>query len=70
MKIGYLIDLSMAKAKTSKSVAKRIKVTSTGKLTRRPMGIDHFKMSKTKKSRRQRRGYMGLNYPARKLANY
>ncbi|MEK9173453.1 MAG: 50S ribosomal protein L35 [Patescibacteria group bacterium] len=58
------------KNKTSKSVTKRIRVTRQGKLVRRLMGIDHFKTTKTKKNRRQKRRPASLNYPARKILNY
>ena len=37
---------------TKKSVSNRIKITKTGKLIRRKMGLDHFR---AKKSRRQMR---------------
>jgi ribosomal protein L35 len=41
--------------KTSKTFAKRIKITKTGKLIRRHMGLSHFKAKKSPKSIRNRR---------------
>ena len=43
----------MPKAKTNKSVAKRLKVTGTGKLKRRKQGRSHILTKKS--SRRKRR---------------
>ena len=43
-------------AKTSKTLAKRIRVTKTGKLMRRKMGISHFRAKKSPKSVRSSRG--------------
>lgn len=39
-----------------KSVSKRIRLTKTGKMLRRPMGTDHFRTRKTTKNNRQKRG--------------
>jgi len=33
--------------KTKKAVSKRIRITSTGKVMKRPMGVDHFKTRKS-----------------------
>jgi len=41
------------KAKTRKSVAKRFKVTGTGKLLRRKQGKRHLAESKTRKRKRR-----------------
>ncbi|MDD4930756.1 MAG: 50S ribosomal protein L35 [Candidatus Colwellbacteria bacterium] len=41
--------------KTSKTFSKRIKITKTGKLIRRHMGLSHFKAKKSPKSIRSRR---------------
>lgn len=60
-------DPNMAN-KTSKSLTKRIKITRNGKVIRRPMGIDHFKTTKTKKARRQKRVTRNLNYSIKKLS--
>jgi len=47
----------MAKLKTNKSVAKRIKVTARGKLKRHRAGAGHLKSTKTSKQiRRFRKG--------------
>jgi len=54
--------------KTSKSLTKRIRVTRTGKLIRRPMSVDHFRMSKTKKVKRQQRNARSLGYTAKKMS--
>ncbi|MCL5733889.1 MAG: 50S ribosomal protein L35 [Patescibacteria group bacterium] len=43
------------KTKKSKSFTKRIRITKNGKVIRRPMGVDHFRMSKPKKLRRSKR---------------
>ncbi|MBI3589219.1 MAG: 50S ribosomal protein L35 [Candidatus Liptonbacteria bacterium] len=54
--------------KTSKSLTKRIRITRTGKLIRRKMGIDHFKTNKTKKVRRQMRNNRSLGYSVKKMS--
>jgi len=41
--------------KTSKTFAKRIKITKTGKLIRRQMGLSHFRAKKSSKSVRSGR---------------
>ena len=41
------------KAKTRKAVAKRFKVTGTGKLLRRKRGKRHLALGKTRKRKRQ-----------------
>ena len=44
----------MPKQKTRKSISKRFKLTKTGKIIRRTIGIRHLKASKSKRvSRRQ-----------------
>lgn len=45
----------MAKLKTRKSVAKRFKVTASGKLMRRASGQSHFNAKLTGKQRRNKR---------------
>ncbi len=35
------------KLKTKKAVSKRIKITGTGKMMRRKMGVDHFRAKKS-----------------------
>jgi large subunit ribosomal protein L35 len=42
--------------KTRKSILKRFKITKTGKILRRPTGLDHFRAKKSgKKIRKSRR---------------
>ena len=59
----------MAKQKTNKSVAKRIKVTSSGKLLRRhQLGSGHLKRKKTKGAlERQKKTFEYSKGEARKL---
>lgn len=45
----------MAKLKTRKSIAKRIKVTGSKKLTTRHGGQDHFNARQTGKTKRNKR---------------
>jgi len=44
-----------------KALATRIKITKTGKLIRRPMGIDHFRSRKTKRQVVQGRKSAGVH---------
>jgi large subunit ribosomal protein L35 len=44
---------SIARRKTKKAAAKRIKVTGTGKLMRRKPGLRHLASSKTSKQKRK-----------------
>lgn len=44
-----------------KSVTKRIRITRTGKVIRRRMGVDHFKARKSKRSNRTGRQNATLN---------
>jgi large subunit ribosomal protein L35 len=50
---------SVARRKTKKSVAKRFKVTATGKLLRRKPGLRHLASSKSSK-RKRKLGKAGL----------
>ncbi|MEX0870013.1 MAG: 50S ribosomal protein L35 [Candidatus Spechtbacterales bacterium] len=43
------------KLKTKKAVAKRFKVTGSGKILRRPQGQSHFNARQTGKQRRDKR---------------
>lgn len=45
----------MGKRVTKKSVAKRVKITRTGKIVRRPMGVNHFKTRKSTNNNRGKR---------------
>lgn len=49
------------KAKTRKSITKRFKMTSTGKILRRPTGQDHLNAKQTGKKRRSKKGWKPLN---------
>jgi len=54
----------MPKQKTRKSIAKRFKLTKTGKVVRRTIGRAHLKASKSKKqTRRQEK----INYVVGKI---
>lgn len=46
--------------KTNKSVAKRFKITSTGKVLFRPAGINHFRSKKSSNKLRQKKGWQIL----------
>lgn len=48
------------KLKTKKSVIKRFKVTSKGKVLYRPMGQNHFNAKDIGKQRRQKRRWLEL----------
>lgn len=55
----------MPKQKTRKSISKRFKLTKTGKILRRTIGMRHLKANKSKKiSRRQKQ----VNYVIGKVA--
>lgn len=41
--------------KTRKSISKRFKFTKTGKILRRPVGLDHYRAKKSGKKIRQSR---------------
>ena len=53
--------------KTKKSIAQRITITKRGKVVRRPMNVNHFKTTKTKKNIRNGRKNRSLDYPVKKL---
>ena len=53
-----------------KSVSKRIKITKTGKVIRRAMGVDHFRTKKSKKLLRHKRKSLGLNLSKKSILNY
>jgi large subunit ribosomal protein L35 len=50
---------SVARRKTKKSVAKRFKITATGKILRRKAGLRHLASSKSSK-RKRKLGKAGL----------
>ncbi|MFC1630038.1 50S ribosomal protein L35 [Patescibacteria group bacterium] len=47
--------------KTKKAITKRFKFTRTGKILRRPTGIDHFLAKRSGKKRRQKRKWVRLS---------
>jgi len=44
--------------KTRKSILKRFKITKTGKVLRRPTGLDHYRAKKTGKQIRKSRKWI------------
>ena len=46
--------------KTRKSIAKRFKITKTGKVLRRPTGLDHYRAKKSGKRIRKKRKLVPL----------
>jgi len=54
--------------KTRKSILKRFKITKTGKVLRRPTGLDHYLAKKTGKAIRKRKKLIPLSkWEARKI---
>ena len=58
------------KKKTSKALAKRVRVTRNGKLIRRPMGVGHSRTRDRQKNIREKKKTMGFNYPTKRIVNY
>ena len=60
--------------KTRKSITKRFKFTKTGKILRRPTGLDHYRAKKSGKKVREGRKWVRLSKPEekkiKKLLNY
>jgi len=56
----------MTKRKTRKSITKRFKITKTGKILRRPTGLDHYRAKKSGKKKRQSRKWVHLSKPEAK----
>lgn len=54
----------------SKSFTKRVRITRTGKIVRRPMAVNHFRTRANAKGIRNKRKTLSLDYPMKKLANY
>ena len=54
----------------SKTLTKRIRITRTGKVVRRPMAVNHFRTRANAKGIRNKRKTRGLDYPLKKLINY
>jgi len=47
--------------KTRKSIRKRFKITKTGKILRRPTGLDHYRAKKSGKKIRQSRKWVEVS---------
>ncbi len=56
----------MPKLKTRKSITKRFKITKTGKILRRPCGLDHCRAKKSGKKIRQSRKMVKVSKPEAK----
>ncbi len=52
--------------KTRKSITKRFKFTKTGKILRRPTGLDHYRAKKSGKKVREGRKWVRLSKPEEK----
>ena len=50
----------MPKLKTRKSLTKRFRITKTGKILRRPTGLDHYRAKKSGKKVRESRKWVQL----------
>lgn len=53
----------MGKQVTSKSLAKRVRVTRKGKVMRRPLGVNHFKTRKSTGNNRGKRKSRAISEP-------
>jgi len=49
------------KAKTRKAITKRFKITKSGKILRRPTGLDHYRAKKSGKKIRESRKWVKLS---------
>ena len=54
------------KAKTRKSIAKRFKITKSGKVLRRRTGLDHYRAKKSGKKIRKSRKLIEVSKPEAK----
>lgn len=54
--------LPMLSHTMKKTIADRIKITGTGKLLRRPMGVDHFRSKKTSQKKQRLRKNMAVHH--------
>lgn len=52
--------------KTRKSLSKRFKITKTGKVLRRPTGLDHYRAKKSGKKIRKSRKWVKVSKPEAK----
>lgn len=57
----------MSKYKTKKALTKRLKITSNGKIIRRPAGQDHFLAKKSGSQTRDRRLNRKFDFMAKTL---
>ena len=48
-------------AKIRKSIKKRFKITKTGKVLRRPVGLNHYQAKKTGKKKRKSRKWVEVS---------
>jgi len=56
------------KARTRKSIVKRFKITKTGKVLRRPIGLNHYLAKKSGKAKRKKRKMIPLSkWEAKKI---
>ena len=53
-------------AKTRKSISKRFKITKTGRILRRPVGLNHYRAKKSGKKIRKSRKWVQLSKPEAK----
>ncbi|PIV43198.1 MAG: 50S ribosomal protein L35 [Candidatus Nealsonbacteria bacterium CG_4_10_14_0_2_um_filter_40_15] len=51
----------MTKLKSRKSVTKRFRITKTGKILRRPSGLDHYRAKKSGKKVRESRKWVKVS---------
>ena len=54
------------KLKTRKSITKRFKITKTGKVLRRPTGLDHYRAKKSGNRIRKSRKWVVVSKPEAK----
>ena len=54
------------KLKTRKSIIKRFRITKTGKILRRPSGLDHYRAKKSGKRIRKSRKWVEVSRPEAK----
>ena len=52
--------------KTRKSILKRFKITKTGKILRRPSGLDHYRAKKSGERIRKSRKWVTVSQPEAK----
>ena len=54
-------------AKTRKAIAKRFKITKTGKILRRQSGLNHYRSKKTGQYKRKKRRLVEVSKPEAKV---